>query len=175
MNLCYFHHQKSKFCLPCKEVILKIVKELSLSSVLLEIFQGHWCTDTPTPLCSISQLFPGLCWDTKPPSSPRSWALSAAPQVWKSNSANHPHPPPGFPWLPWELSLWGKQETQGTSLKCRVCFFTLNWSSTALPRMLRGSLWVIKLWLLPTRKSCKSRKYYSLGLSFLWVYKNQPF
>lgn len=141
------------------------MKEFSLSPVLLEAFQGHWCTDThqlpSAPSASFSQGHTGT----------QNFPTTPDPEVWKSNSANHLHPPTGFPWLPWELSLWAWQETQSTSLKYRVCCFTLNWSSTALPR---GSLWAIKLWLLSTRKSCKSRKHHSLDLSFLWVYKNQP-
>lgn len=146
-----------------QERFLKIVKKLSPSPVLLETFQGHWCADTQqlpsAPSASLSQGYTGT----------QNFPTAPDPQVWKSNSANHLHPPPGFPWLPWELSLWGQQETQ--SLKYREFVFSL-WAGAALP-YLRGSLWVIKFWLFPTRKSCKSRKNYSLDSSFLWVYENQ--
>lgn len=46
-------------------------------------------------------------------------ASGATPEVRKSNPANHRSPPTEFLQLPWELSPWGGQETQGTSLKYR--------------------------------------------------------
>lgn len=46
MNLWHLHHQERKSRLSCIKFFSKVVEKISLSPVLLETFQGHWCTDT---------------------------------------------------------------------------------------------------------------------------------
>lgn len=112
-----------------QESFKKIVKKTSFSPVLLETSRDTSIQRRTNSALLSQWLFPELYWDTHFPSN---HSRSASAEVCKSNSANRLHPPTGFPWPLWELSLRGRQETQGTSLKYRRFVFSL-WNGAALP------------------------------------------